>query len=125
LGDRDHIRQHAIMLVGKVASGAAEAALNLVEHEQGAAPFGQARGEFEKLPIDRTNPAFSLNGLDAHRTNARIEFPLQVVQVIELDETNTRHEWNKGDSILRLAGSGERTDGASMKRVFHGKNARL
>ena len=125
LGDRDHVGQHTVVLVGKVASGAAEAALNLVEHEQSAALLGQARGEFEKLPIDRTNPAFSLDGLDAHRTDAGIEFPLQVVEVIELDEAHARHERNKRSSIFRLAGGGKRAEGASMKRVFHGKNACL
>src|SRR5208337_2288157 len=81
LGDGDHVRQHAIVLVSKVASGAAEAALNLVEHKQRAPLFSQARGEFEKFPIDRTNSALSLNGLDAHRTDAGIEFSSQVVNV--------------------------------------------
>src|ERR1700686_3767594 len=95
LGNRDDIRPHIIVLVGKVASRAAETALNLVEHEQCAALFGQARGEFEKLRIDRTNPALTLNGLDANRTDAGIKFSLQVVQVIQLNETYTRHERNK------------------------------
>ena len=125
LGDGDHIRQHAIMLVGKMASSAAQAALNLVEHEQGAALFGQARGQFEKLRSDRANPALSLNGFDAHSADAGIKLSFQIVQVIELDETHARHERNERRSIFRLTGSGERAKGAPMKRVLHGKNARL
>src|ERR1019366_4524323 len=108
-----------------MASGAAESALNLVEHEQRAALFGQARGEFEKLPIDRTNSSFSLNGLDAHRANAGIKFSSQVVEVIELDETHAGHERSERGSIFRLPGGGQRAKGASMKRVLHGKNAPL
>src|ERR1700724_4847340 len=77
LRDRDHVGQHAIVLVSKVASRAPETALNLVEHEQRAALFGQARGEFEKLRIDWTNPALPLNGLDTHGADAGIKFPLQ------------------------------------------------
>src|SRR5438067_532900 len=72
-GDCDHIRQHTVVLISKVASRAAEAALNLIEHKQRAALFGQPRGEFEKLRIDRTNSALSLNGLDTYCTDAGIE----------------------------------------------------
>ncbi len=125
LSDRDYIRQHIVVLVGKVASGAPEAALNLVEHEQCAALFGQVRGKVKKFPIDRTNPAFSLNSLDAHGTNAGIKFSSQVVQVIELDESDARHERNERSSIFRLTGGGQRAESAPMKRIFHGKNARL
>ena len=89
-----------------VAPRAAEAALNLVEHEQRPALFGQARGEFEKFPIDGANSALSLDGLDAHGADAGIKFSLQVVEVIELDETHTRHERNERSSIFRLAGGG-------------------
>src|SRR5437870_5261009 len=46
LGYGDHVRQHSVVLISKVAPRAAETALNLVEHEQRAALFGQARGEF-------------------------------------------------------------------------------
>src|ERR1019366_944487 len=99
--------------------------LNLVEHEQRAALLGQARGEFEKFLIDRANPALSLDGLDAHGADSGIEFPLQVIQVIELDETHAGHERNKRGSIFRLTGSGKRAKGASMKRVIHGEDARL
>ena len=94
------------MLISKVASRAAEAALNLIEHKQRAALFGQPRGEFEKLRIDRTNSALSLNGLDAYCTDAEIEFSLQVVQIIELDETHSGHERNKWSPIFRLTGGG-------------------
>src|SRR5258708_7419293 len=123
LGYGDHVRQHSVVLISKVASGAAEATLNLIEHEQCAALFGQARSELEKLRIDWTNPAFTLNGLDTHGTNAGIKFSLQVVEVIELDESHTRHKRNERSSIFRLTRGGERAEGTSMKRVFHGKNA--
>src|ERR1039457_3255144 len=96
LGDRDHIWQHIVVLVGKVASGAAEATLNLVEHEQRAALFGQARGEFKKLFVDRTNPSLSLNRLDAHGADAGIKLSLQVVEVIELYESHAGHQRNEG-----------------------------
>ena len=42
--------KHAVVLVGKVASGAAEAALNFVEHEQRAALFRQARRPVRETP---------------------------------------------------------------------------
>src|SRR4029077_11684845 len=125
LSDRDHIRQHTVVLISKVASGAAEAALNLVEHKQRAALFGQPRGEFKKLSIDRTDPAFSLNGLDTHGTDAGIKFPLQVVEVIELDEIHPRHERNERSPIFRLTRRGKRAEGASMKRILHGKDTPL
>ncbi len=83
------------------------------------------RGEFEKLRTDRTNPALSLNGLDAHGADAGIKFSLQIVEVIELDESHARHERSERGSIFRLTGGGQRAKGASMKRIFHGKNARL
>src|SRR5258708_4136677 len=123
LGDGDHVRQHPIVLISKVASGAAETALNLVEHEQRAALFGKARGEFQKLSIDWTNSAFSLNGLDTHGADAGIKFSLQVVHIVELDETYPRHQRNERSPIFRLTRGGERAEGASMKRVLHGKNA--
>src|ERR1035437_10078312 len=125
LRDGNHVGRHTIVLVGKMASGAAEATLNLVEHEQRAALLGQARGEFEKFLIDRANPAFSLDGLDAHSADSGIEFPLQVVEVVELDETHTGQWRNKRSSILRLTGSSQRAKSASMKGVVHGENARL
>src|SRR5450631_827553 len=124
-GDGDHVRQHTIVLVGKMASGATEAALNLVKHKQRAALFRQARGEFEKLPIDRTNPALALNGLDAHGADAGIKFSFQVVEVIELYESHAGHKRNKRRAIFGLTGGGERAKGATMKRVIHGQNARL
>src|SRR5271169_1665931 len=125
LGNRDHVRQHIVVLVGKVTSGAAKAALNLVEHQQRAAAFRQARGKFEKLPIHRTNTAFSLNGLDAHGTNAGIKFSSQVVQVIKLDESHSGHERSEWSPVFQLTGGGQRAKGASMKRIAHGKNVRL
>jgi len=64
-----------------------------------------------------------LNGLDTHGTDTGIEFSLQVVEIIELDETHARHERNKWSPIFRLTGGGKRAESASMKRVFHGKNA--
>src|SRR5260370_7014509 len=123
LGDRDHVGQHAIVLISKVASRAAETALNLIEHEQRAALLGQARGEFEKLRIDWTNPALTLNGLDTHGADAGITFPLQIIEIIELDETYTGHERNEWSPVFRLTGCGKRAESASMKRVLHGKNA--
>src|SRR5208283_893037 len=60
-----------------------------------------------------------------HGTDTRIEFSLQFVQVIELDESYSRHKRNERSSIFRLTGGGERTESAAMKRVFHGENARL
>src|ERR1700730_3925490 len=123
LGDRDHVGQHAIMLISKVASRAAETALNLVEHEQRAALFGQAPGEFEKLRMDWTNPALTLNGLDTHSADAGITFPLQIVEIIELDETYAGHERNEWGPVFRLTGCGKRAESASMKRVLHGENA--
>src|SRR5258708_30152541 len=123
LGDGDHVRQHSVVLISKVASRAAETALNLVEHEQRAALFGKARGEFQKLSIDWTNSAFSLNGLDTHGADAGIKLSLQVVGIIGLEESYTRHERNKRSSIFRLTRRGKRAEGAYMKRGFHGKNA--
>src|SRR5258708_23187265 len=125
LGDGDHIRLHTVVLVGKVAPGSAEAALNLVEHQQRAAAFGQARSKFENLWIDRANPALSLNGFQAHGADAGIEFSLQVVQVIEVDEAHTRQERHKRSPIFRLTRGSERAKRPSMKRVFHGEDARL
>src|SRR6267378_2354633 len=120
LGYGDHVRQHSVVLISKVASGAAEATLNLIEQDQRATFLRQARGKFEKIRIDWTNPTLSLNGLDTHGTNAGIKFSLQVVEVIELDEAYTRHERNKWSPIFRLASGGERAEGASMKRILHG-----
>src|SRR5260370_12526272 len=125
LGDGDHIRLHTVVLVGKVAPRSAEAALNLVEHQQRAAAFGQARSKFEKLWIDRANPALSLNGFQAHGTAAGIEFSLQHLQVIEVDEAHTRQDRHKRSPIFRLTRGSERAKRPSMQRVFHVEDARL
>src|SRR5580658_529286 len=75
--------------------------------------------------MDRANPAFSLNCLDAYSTDAGIKFSSQVVEIVEFDKSDAGHERNERSSVFQLTGRGQRAKGTSMKRIFHGENAPL
>src|ERR1700677_2587915 len=125
LRDRDYIRQNIVMLIGKMAPGAAQAALNLVKNEQRTALFGQSRGEVEKFFINRTDPSFTLNRLNADRADTGIKLSLEIVEVVELYEGHAGQQWNKRSTIFRLTGRSQRTEGASVKRIIHRQDANL
>ena len=45
--------------------------------------------------------------------------------VIEFDEGDAGQQWNKRSAIFWLTGRGQGTEGASVKGIVHGKDARL
>ena len=86
LGDGGDVGQHAVVLIGEHLSGAAEAALNLVEDQRRAGFFGQCPRGFQKLAADGTNAAFALYGFNADGAHLRIELLLEIGNIVEAHE---------------------------------------
>src|SRR5205807_3753481 len=91
LGYGDKVRLNAVMLVGKPASGAAQAALDFIGNQHGIMLAGQPVGGLGKLRADWPDPAFALNKLKADGAHGFIEVALQILYVIELYELHSGH----------------------------------
>ena len=67
LGERDGVGLHAELLPGEERAAAADARLNLVEHEEGAVLVGQLARPGEDLRGQRVDAAFALHRLEDDR----------------------------------------------------------
>ena len=124
-GDGDDVRLEAVVLVGKPASGAAQAALDFVENQQRATALGQLARGLQKFRADRIDAALALNRFQTNGADAAIELALQIVDVVEANETDAGQQRRKGMAILRLSGGGQRSKGAAVEGIFESDNAPL
>ena len=75
--------------------------------------------------LKRTDPAFSLNGLQTNGADAAIKLPLEIVHVVEGDKSNSGDQRRKRVPIFLLSSGRQRTEGATVKRILQGQQAPL
>ncbi len=105
-------------LKGKPVSSASEPALDLVGKQQGAGGIAELPSSGKELLRDGMNAALTLNRFDADGADILGKQVAQMIDIIEADEINVRHNWGKGLPILELVGGCHRADGSTMKAVF-------
>src|SRR5580704_3325809 len=83
LSHSDDVWFYAVMLIGEVASGTPQAALDFVEDQQGSSTFSQLPRGLKEFLAQRANSTFSLDGLQADGTYAAIKLPPQILHIVE------------------------------------------
>jgi hypothetical protein len=118
LGHSDDVGFYAVMLIGEIAAGAAQTALDFIEDQQSSGAIRQLPCGPQEFLAQRANSPFSLNGLQADGTYAAVELPLQVLCVVECNEAYTWNQGREGMPVFLLPGGGQRTKSAPMKGIL-------
>ena len=118
LGDGDDVGLNSVMLVGEILSGTAQSALDFVENQQRSGALAQLPRGLQKFRTERTDSAFALNGLQANGADAAIKLPLEIVDIVEADKPDSRHQRRKRMPIFFLPRGGQRAKGAAMKGIL-------
>ena len=109
---------NSVMLVGEILPGAAQPALDFVENQQRSGAVAQLPRGLQKFRAQRPDSAFALNRLQANGADAAIKLPLEIVNIVEGDKPDSRHQRRKGMPIFFLPGGGQRAEGAAMKGIL-------
>src|SRR5215469_2668853 len=121
-GDRDQIGLNSVMLVSEPAAGASEAALDFIGDQQRVVFFRELVRSLSELFADRTYSAFALQELEPDGANSGIEFPREVVNVIEIHELHAGNDRRKGRAIFLFVRRRQRTKRPPVERMFQGQN---
>src|SRR6476620_12556493 len=92
LGDRHDVGLNSILLVSEILSGTAQAALDFVKNQQRSSAIAELSRRLQKFRAEWTDATFSLNRLQADRAHATVKLALEVIDIVEADETNAWHE---------------------------------
>ena len=100
---------------GEPMAGSAKAALDLI-YDQECALLG---GEFASAPVELfgywTNSALTLNRFDHNGADVVCELFLEIFDVVETDELETRNEGLEGIAIFFLPCCRQRSKSASVE----------
>src|SRR5882724_547787 len=119
------IRLRRKLLICETAPGASEATLNFVGNKQRAMLRGQSASALPESFGDRIDATFTLNRLEDNRADSVVKFGFEVGNIVEGDEFHARNQRLKRRAVFFRGGNAERAEGASVKGIPHGENARL
>ena len=105
------------MLIRKPRSGAGEAGLDLVEHEQNATFGAQFTYRREVARVDLVDAALALDRLEQHRCDRVVQALLQRVDIVVLHVAETLGKRLERLVLLGLTSCGQRSQGASVERA--------
>jgi len=125
LGDGYKVWLGRKLLIGEVAAGTAEPALNFVGDEQGIVILSERAGAIPKGFADGVDATFALDGFEDYGADVVVEFGLEVGYIIEFDEFDSRDERSEGQSIFFGGGDADGAEGATVKGIFERENAVL
>src|SRR5437773_12521619 len=86
---------------------------------------GESASALPESFSDRIDPAFALNRLEDNRADTVVKFGFEVGKIVEGDEFHARNQRLKWRAVIFRGGNAERAEGASVKGILHGENARL
>ena len=89
--------------------------MNFIKDEQRTGAVRQRASDLEEFGSERTNSTFPLNRLQTNGTDAAVELPLEILNVIKRNKTDSRDQRRKRMTVFFLAGCRERTEGAAVK----------
>jgi len=112
-------------LIGEVAAGATESALNFISDEQRGVLRSEGAGAIPKGFADGVNATFALDGFEDYGADVVVEFGLEVGYIIEFDEFDSRDERSEGQSIFFGGGDADGAESAPVKRIFKREDAVL
>ena len=92
--------------------------MDFVENQQRAGAIAELPRGLQKFRTQRTDAAFALNGLETNGANAAIKLALEIVNVVESDEPDSRHQRRERMPIFFLSSGGQRAKGAAVKRIL-------
>src|SRR5882724_4532837 len=119
------IRLRGKPLISEIAAGAPEATLNFVGNKQRSMPGGESASALPESLRDRIDATFALNRLEDNRADTVVKSGFEVGNIVEGDEFHARNQRFKRRAVFFRGGNAERAEGASMKGILHGENARL
>ena len=108
---------HAEVLVAEPRAAAAEAGLDLVDHEEDAALVAEPADALEVLGRRRVHAALALHRLEQHRGHRRVEGRLERVEVVPGDVPEALGQRLERLVLGGLAGGVERGEGAAVERA--------
>jgi hypothetical protein len=110
---------------GEPLSGAAEAALDLVEDEEGVELVGKAARLGEELAGAEVDSALAQDGFDEDGAGGLGDGCAEGSEVIAIDELDAGEAGAEVYAVLILSGDGERTEGAAVIGATQGYEAVL
>ena len=125
LGHGDDVGFYTVMLIGEIAAGTAQSALDFIEDQQSSGAIRQLPSGLQEFLAQRANSTFSLDGLQADGTYAAVELPLQVLCVVECDEADPWNQGREGMPVFLLSGGGQRTKSAAVERILQSQKTPL
>src|SRR5581483_4476677 len=106
------------------AAGAAQATLNFVANQQRTILRGQLAGAAIKLFGDGLDSTFTLNGFKHDAADIVGEFPLQVLNIVELDKIETRDDRFERIPVFLLPRRRQSTVGSAVERIFESQKTK-
>ena len=122
-GDREDVRTRREFLVGEVAAGAAQAALNFIGDQRGVVLRRQRARALPEGFADGENSAFALNGFEDQRADGVVEFRFEIGNVVEAHEFNAGDQGRERLAVFCGMGDGKRAKGAAVKGIFQREDA--
>ena len=123
LGEGDDVGADARgVLEPEPAAGAAEAGLDLVEHEERFVLVAELADRGEVARWGRLDAAFTLDGFEEHGADALVERGGEDVGFAERDLAEPGGEGLEDLLLLGLAGRGEGGEGAAVERPVGGED---
>ena len=112
------------MLVGEPFAGTANTALHFIQHQQPVVLVTDFTQLLEIMDIQGTDSAFALYGLDQYCYDIGVVFGnlMYGIQVIIWNAHKTFHQWFESRLYFAVAGGGQCSQSAAMKRFLHYDN---
>ena len=85
----------------------------------------ESAGTFPESFADRINSTFALDRFKDNRADGIVEFSFEIRDIVELHEFHPGNERSKWRAVFFRGGNAERAEGAPVKRICHGQEARL
>src|SRR5207302_5211564 len=96
LGNQNNVRPRGKFLIGEIAAGTAEPALNLISDQESAALGGEGASAIPEFFADGIDSAFTLNRFQKDGTDGVVKFRVEIGNVVEADEFRAGNNRSEG-----------------------------
>src|SRR5580704_13893556 len=120
LGDGDDVGCDAESLEGEDGTGAAEAALNLIENQRGVIAVGKGAALLQKFNGAFVDSAFAENWFEDNRAGVVVHCSTEGLHVVAWDKLHVLQQRFETFAVLVLPGDGHGSEAASVIGTFEG-----
>ena len=124
LGETENVRRNAVAIAGEHAAGAAEARLNLVEHEHRTGLVADASRRRQVVRAGGPHPSLSLHRLEDHGRRVLAHGRAQLLDAVEGHEREARHERLEGCPVVLLVRRAQGPERPPVEAAHRGDDPR-